>query len=124
VVGGAVAGSGAAVPGGPGPGFHCPNGFAPGASFCLRRVFQPGTQDLFFAREPVGVEKRGERLCGGEAFAVSERAQRGQRQAGVRARQASGLEAEAPVPAKGGALEAGMVVVAAEEDQGEGVGWA
>jgi hypothetical protein len=29
-----VRGSGAAVPGGPGPGFHFPNGFAPGASFC------------------------------------------------------------------------------------------
>ncbi len=25
---------GAAVPGGPGPGFHFPNGIAPGASFC------------------------------------------------------------------------------------------
>ena len=25
---------GAAVPGGPGPGFHLANGFAPGASFC------------------------------------------------------------------------------------------
>jgi hypothetical protein len=25
---------GALVPGGPGPGFHFPNGFAPGASFC------------------------------------------------------------------------------------------
>jgi len=34
VVGGAVGGRGAAVPGGPGPGFHFPNGFAPGASFC------------------------------------------------------------------------------------------
>lgn len=34
VVGDAVGGSGAAVPGGPGPGFHFPNGFAPGASFC------------------------------------------------------------------------------------------
>jgi hypothetical protein len=34
VVGDAVAGQGAAVPGGPGPGFHFPNGFAPGASFC------------------------------------------------------------------------------------------
>ncbi|GGF39658.1 hypothetical protein [Ornithinimicrobium tianjinense] len=33
-VGRAVAGKGAAVPGGPGPGFHFPNGFAPGASFC------------------------------------------------------------------------------------------
>lgn len=33
-VGGAVAGRGAALPGGPGPGFHFPNGFAPGASFC------------------------------------------------------------------------------------------
>ena len=29
-----VGGRGAAVPGGPGPGFHFPNGFAPGASFC------------------------------------------------------------------------------------------
>jgi hypothetical protein len=33
-VGDAVRGTGAAVPGGPGPGFHFPNGFAPGASFC------------------------------------------------------------------------------------------
>lgn len=33
-VGRAVAGMGATVPGGPGPGFHFPNGFAPGASFC------------------------------------------------------------------------------------------
>lgn len=34
-VGATVAGNGgAAVPGGPGPGFHLPNGFAPGASFC------------------------------------------------------------------------------------------
>jgi hypothetical protein len=31
-IGGAVAG--AATPGGPGPGFHFANGFAPGASFC------------------------------------------------------------------------------------------
>jgi hypothetical protein len=29
-----VRGRGAALPGGPGPGFHFPNGFAPGASFC------------------------------------------------------------------------------------------
>lgn len=28
------ASGGAVVPGGPGPGFHFPNGFAPGASFC------------------------------------------------------------------------------------------
>jgi hypothetical protein len=35
VVGAAVAANGgAAVPGGPGPGFHFPNDFAPGASFC------------------------------------------------------------------------------------------
>ncbi|HUQ79354.1 MAG TPA: hypothetical protein VM427_10860 [Patescibacteria group bacterium] len=34
VVGDAVAGSGASLPGGPGPGFHFPNGVAPGASFC------------------------------------------------------------------------------------------
>jgi hypothetical protein len=33
-VGAAVGGTGAVVPGGPGPGFHFPNGFAPGASFC------------------------------------------------------------------------------------------
>ena len=34
VVGRAIAGSGVVVAGGPGPGFHFPNGFAPGASFC------------------------------------------------------------------------------------------
>lgn len=34
VVGEAVAGTGAALPGGPGPGFHFPAGVAPGASFC------------------------------------------------------------------------------------------
>ncbi len=33
-VGEAVAGSGAALPGGPGPGFHFPNDVPPGASFC------------------------------------------------------------------------------------------
>ena len=33
-VGQFIAGAGAALPGGPGPGFHFPNGFAPGASFC------------------------------------------------------------------------------------------
>lgn len=41
-VGEAVAGEGAAVPGGPGPGFHFPNGFAPGASFCLEQSQSPG----------------------------------------------------------------------------------
>ena len=41
-VGAYVAGSGAAVPGGPGPGFHFPNGFAPGASFCLSNSSSPG----------------------------------------------------------------------------------
>ena len=35
-------GGGAAVPGGPGPGFHFPNGFAPGASFCLSQSNSPG----------------------------------------------------------------------------------
>lgn len=34
VVGQAVSGQGAALPGGPGPAFHFENGFAPGASFC------------------------------------------------------------------------------------------
>jgi hypothetical protein len=33
-VGSAIGGQGAALPGGPGPGFHFPNGVAPGASFC------------------------------------------------------------------------------------------
>lgn len=37
-VGAAVAGTGAAVPGGPGPGFHFPNDFAPGASFCIAQA--------------------------------------------------------------------------------------
>lgn len=33
---------GAVLPGGPGPGFHFPNGFAPGASFCLSQSQSPG----------------------------------------------------------------------------------
>ena len=33
---------GAALPGGPGPGFHFPNGFSPGASFCLDQSNSPG----------------------------------------------------------------------------------
>jgi hypothetical protein len=41
-VGAAVAGEGPAVPGGPGPGFHFPNGFAPGASFCNPQSQAPG----------------------------------------------------------------------------------
>ena len=41
-VGEVVGGSGAVVPGGPGPGFHFPNGFAPGASFCLAQSKAPG----------------------------------------------------------------------------------
>lgn len=41
-VGATVGGSGAATPGGPGPGFHFPNGFAPGASFCLEQSQSPG----------------------------------------------------------------------------------
>lgn len=41
-VGSLIAGEGAAVPGGPGPGFHFPNGFAPGASFCLEQSAAPG----------------------------------------------------------------------------------
>jgi hypothetical protein len=42
VVGDAVGGTGAAIPGGPGPGFHFPHGFAPGASFCLDQSQSPG----------------------------------------------------------------------------------
>jgi hypothetical protein len=41
-VGAAVRGVGAALPGGPGPGFHFPNGFAPGASFCIPQSESPG----------------------------------------------------------------------------------
>ncbi len=41
-VGAAVAGGGAAIPGGPGPGFHFPNGVAPGASFCNPQAQSPG----------------------------------------------------------------------------------
>jgi hypothetical protein len=41
-VGDAIAGDGAAVPGGPGPGFHFIEGFAPGASFCLSQSSSPG----------------------------------------------------------------------------------
>jgi hypothetical protein len=35
-------GEGAEIPGGPGPGFHFPNGFSPGASFCLTESQAPG----------------------------------------------------------------------------------
>ena len=42
VVGQAIAGSGAATRGGPGPGFHFQHGFAPGASFCLLQSNSPG----------------------------------------------------------------------------------
>jgi len=41
-VGEAIAGEGAAIPGGPGPGFHFPNDFAPGASFCNSQSQAPG----------------------------------------------------------------------------------
>lgn len=40
-VGAAVAGQGAAIPGGPGPGFHFPD-IAPGASFCNSQSYSPG----------------------------------------------------------------------------------
>lgn len=41
-VGQYVAGEGAAVPGGPGPGFHFVIGAAPGASFCIPQAGSPG----------------------------------------------------------------------------------
>ena len=41
-VGSTVGGQGAAIPGGPGPGFHFPNGVAPGASFCNSQSNSPG----------------------------------------------------------------------------------
>lgn len=43
VVGRAVAGEGVALAGGPGPGFHFPNDFAPGASFCNAQSKSPGS---------------------------------------------------------------------------------
>jgi hypothetical protein len=42
VVGDAVGGNGPVVVGGPGPGFHFPNGFAPGASFCIDQAQSDG----------------------------------------------------------------------------------
>jgi hypothetical protein len=44
VVGEATGGEGAAIPGGPGPGFHFVQDppFAPGASFCLSQSKSPG----------------------------------------------------------------------------------
>ncbi len=41
-VGEVVGGQGAAVPGGPGPGFHFSIEFAPGASFCNPQSQSPG----------------------------------------------------------------------------------
>ena len=41
-VGEAIGGEGATLPGGPGPGFHFPNDFAPGASFCNSQSQAPG----------------------------------------------------------------------------------
>ena len=41
-VGSPGGGQGAALPGGPGPGFHFPNEVAPGASFCLLQSKSPG----------------------------------------------------------------------------------
>ena len=41
-VGAAIAGSGAVIPGGPGPGFHFMHSYAPGASFCLAQSSSPG----------------------------------------------------------------------------------
>lgn len=40
-VGKAIGGTGVVVRGGPGPGFHFPNGFAPGASFCNPQAQSP-----------------------------------------------------------------------------------
>lgn len=41
-VGAAIGGSGAVLPGGPGPGFHFPAEVAPGASFCNPQSQSPG----------------------------------------------------------------------------------
>lgn len=41
-VGQYIAGTGAALPGGPGPTFHMAMGFAPGASFCNTQSNSPG----------------------------------------------------------------------------------
>ena len=42
-VGNAVAGEGAALPGGPGPAFHFANDVPPGASFCNEQAQSPGS---------------------------------------------------------------------------------
>ena len=42
IVGEVTGGEGPAIVGGPGPGFHFPEGFAPGASFCLSQSKSPG----------------------------------------------------------------------------------
>ena len=42
VVGEEIGGKGVAIAGGPGPGFHFVEGFAPGASFCLSQSKSPG----------------------------------------------------------------------------------
>ena len=42
-VGHAVAGEGAALPGGPGPAFHFANDIPPGASFCNEQAQSPGS---------------------------------------------------------------------------------
>lgn len=42
-VGHAVAGEGAALPGGPGPAFHFTNDIPPGASFCNEQAQSPGS---------------------------------------------------------------------------------
>ena len=49
---------GVAVPGGPGPGFHFPNGFAAGASFCTGSN-SPGPHLPCGAREAEGPPARG-----------------------------------------------------------------
>jgi hypothetical protein len=42
-VGRAIAGEGAALPGGPGPAFHFANDIPPGASFCNEQAQSPGS---------------------------------------------------------------------------------
>ena len=45
VVGEETGGEGVAIRGGPGPGFHFIEGFAPGASFCVPQSQSPGFHD-------------------------------------------------------------------------------
>jgi hypothetical protein len=70
VVGQAIAGEGVAIAGGPGPGFHFLEGFAPGASLCLSQSQSPG--DHLGHRAPARSEDSGHLLRPRLPLAASE----------------------------------------------------